>query len=115
MRPILGDAPSTLTTPTYTGSLMRFASRSMYEMLYVSIVPVSFTYVHASVGRKHSSQNIRGGKRTRSHFLHVRAIRRPFFSSARNRDIASPADQENFASGRNLTDVTFPSNSFALN
>src|SRR6266699_395663 len=63
--PIFGDAPSRLTTPTRIGSEIRFAFVSRYETEYVSIVPVSRTYVHASVGRKHSSQNIRGGNRMR--------------------------------------------------
>src|SRR6266571_6761148 len=107
MIPIFGDAPFTLTTPTRIGVAMRFASRSMYEMLYLSIVPVSRTYVHASVGRKHSSQNIRGGNSMRAQRLQVRAMRWPCWSSARKRDIASPADHANFASGRYLTDVTF--------
>src|SRR2546427_10493675 len=106
MIPFFGEAPSTLTTPTRIGVSMRFASRSMYEMLYVSIVPVSRTYVHASVGRKHSSQNIRGGNRTRSHRLQVRAMRRPRWSFARKRDIAPPADHARFASGRHSTGVS---------
>src|SRR5437870_13192394 len=66
-------------------------------------------YVQASVGRKHSSQNMRGGNRTRAHFRHVRAMRRPFCSSSRNRDIASPADHAYFASGWNRVCVTLPS------
>src|SRR3989441_7137695 len=65
--------------------------------------------VHSSVDRKHSSQNIRGGKRMRWHLWHVRAMKRPFWSSSRNLDIASPADQAYFASGRNRVCVTLPS------
>src|SRR6059036_2453255 len=108
MIPIFGDAPSTETTPTRIGSVILRASVSRYEIEYVSIVPVSFTYTHSSVGRKHSSQNILGGKRMRPQFLHSLAMRRPCWSSARNRLIASPADHANFASGRYRTVVTLP-------
>src|SRR5207247_7716648 len=66
-------------------------------------------YVHVSVGRKHSSQNIRGGNKIRLQEWHVRAISRPSWSSARNRDMASPADHAYFALGRNRVCVTLPS------
>src|SRR5207247_7826891 len=64
--PIFGEAPSRLTTPTRIGSEIRFASVSDTATEYVSIVPVSRMYVHVSVGRKHSSQNIRSGNKMRS-------------------------------------------------
>src|SRR3990170_1070672 len=108
MIPIFGDAPSIDTTPTRIGSVILRASVSRYEMEYVSIVPLSLRYTHSSVGRKHSSQNILGGNRIRLQALHDRPTSRPRWSSARNRLIASPADQANFASGRYRTVVTTP-------
>ncbi len=57
----------------------------------VCTVPEPGTSTQRSVGRKHRSQNIRGGTSTRPHPVHSRPRVRPSPSPRRNPPIASPA------------------------
>src|SRR5216683_5709226 len=96
--PIPGLAPSISTTATRIGVLSRLASVPTWEMENVLTVPVSLTWTHSSVGRKHCSQYIRGGTRILSHLWHFLANIFPSFNSVRNLLIATPAAQLYFGS-----------------
>src|SRR5256885_656372 len=71
--PICGDAPSSSITATMIGSFLLLASLLTKLIEKVFTVPVSLTLTHSSVGRKSSSQYIRGGIIILPHLLHFLA------------------------------------------
>ena len=66
-------------------------SHDTWQIENVSTSPVAATSSQRSVGRKHRSQNFRGGTSVRSHATQCVATILPSRSPSRNAPIASPA------------------------
>jgi hypothetical protein len=83
--------PSIAITAGISGTSSGSMFHRTWQIEYVCTTPVLWTGVQASVPRKHRSQNMRGGTRTRSHARHSRPRIVPASSPSRNRPIATPA------------------------
>ncbi len=110
MNPIPGEAPSISITAGISGSSRRRMSQETWQMEKVLTRPVSPTSAQASVGRKHSSQNILGGTSIRRHLRHSRARILPSFSPWRYRLTAMPVSQAYRASTAKSTAPTLSRN-----